>query len=87
MGFLLSIWWENTMSKQWEIGLVEFHDTAAKEIVGPFDSRDAALEESSKRNKAIKCLHPGRGKWGWMFAYWKEMTRSKDCKVSTPESK
>ncbi len=66
---------------QYEIGLVQFYDASAKEIIGPFDDSSAAHRECRSKNDTLGVTLPGHGKWGWMVARWGEIPRAKDCVV------
>lgn len=68
----------------WEIGLVMWYDGHASKIVGPFKTRQEAINECTKRNieEKRKCP-PGHGQLGWMCANWGEIPREPDCEITT----
>src|SRR5579859_4240473 len=71
-------------TNEYEIGFVQFYWGGATEIIGPFPDRDSAHEECTRRNKALGVTVPGRGKWGWMVAYWGEIPRAHGSTIHDP---
>lgn len=66
--------------RAWEIGRVSCEDGPAMRVIGPFSNRDWAIAAMNKLNHGEPQGYPR-----WMWAEYKEITRSEGCLEIAPD--